>query len=75
MKLTFSKFHILRDCVNGFNFDDKSFKNDLLPNAIQNILVLARKFQEKHVRSKGVSFLILIIEYSKQKVTKCLAFR
>jgi hypothetical protein len=34
---------------------DTSYQNDFLALAAQNILILARKFQEKHIKAKGVN--------------------
>ncbi len=43
------------DCINVLFMSDTSYQNDFLALAAQNILILARKFQEKHIKAKGVN--------------------
>ncbi|RMZ93603.1 IQ calmodulin-binding motif-containing, partial [Brachionus plicatilis] len=45
---------IFRDCVHNFFLTDKEYQNDLLPNSLENVLILSKKIQEKY--NKGKSF-------------------
>jgi hypothetical protein len=42
------------ECTKELHLSDKTYEQDLLPNATQNILILAKKIQDKHLKSKGV---------------------
>lgn len=46
---------ILCECIKHFDHKDKQFEQEFLPNSCQNILLLAKRFQERHLRAKGVS--------------------
>ena len=42
-------------CTTDFEINDKQYQNVFLPNATENILILAKKLQEKHTKSKAVT--------------------
>ena len=42
------------ECTKDFGSIDKLYQDVFLPNAVENILTLAKKIQEKHVKSKAV---------------------
>ncbi len=41
-------------CTSNFSSAEKSYQSVLLPQAVENVLVLAKKLQEKHSKSKAV---------------------
>lgn len=45
-------------CTTNFGTVDKQYQDKFLPTACENILMLAKKLQEKHVRSKAVNIFL-----------------
>ena len=43
-----------RECTTNFGTVDKQYQDVFLPNATENILILAKKLQQKHFKSKAV---------------------
>lgn len=58
-------------CTKNFGSVDKNYQDNFLPTAAENMLVLAKKFQDKYIRAKGFSdehlnqFKTVITEYTK----------
>lgn len=44
-------------CTTEFEVNDKNYQNIFMPNAVENVLILAKKIQEKHIKSKTVIFV------------------
>lgn len=55
-------------CTCEVNIKDKYFQGTLLPQALENVLVLAKKFQEKYIKSKLVS-LEFSIDFKRDSIT------
>jgi hypothetical protein len=52
LKKTKKSFSI---CTTDFGSVEKQYHDVLLPNATENLLILAKRIQEKYVKSKAVS--------------------
>ena len=48
-------------CTTDFGSIDKQYQENLLPNGLENILVLAKRIQDKYVKTKAVCFNFTIL--------------
>ena len=48
-------------CTTDFFTSDTNYQSVCVPIAIENILVLAKRLQDKHVKSKGVRWYMFVL--------------